>query len=171
MMSHDFTVKLSLDGGYAFTVDWDDPTLPPLRVDEPPPLGVGDGPNAAKLLGAAIAQCLASSFLFCAQKARIVIVDMHAAAHVNVARNDAGRMRVAAVHVQLVPRFADPAARYERCLDLFEDYCTVTASVREAIDVTVEVSGVPTRESVRAALADPLIPGVPVAAITPPAGP
>jgi organic hydroperoxide reductase OsmC/OhrA len=153
-MTNEHVVKLSLDAGYAFTVDWDDPTLAPLKVDEPPPLGSGDGPNAVKLLGAAIAECLASSFLFCAHKARIEVVDMRAVARLRIERGNGGRLRVDHVHVDLAPQFADPAAKYERCLALFEDYCTVTASVRAAIDVTVHVNGVPTRETLAAANAD-----------------
>lgn len=146
-MSHEHNVELSLDEGYAFTVDWNDPALPALRIDEPPPLGGGTGPNAPRLLGAAIAQCLASSFLFCARKARIEVVAMRASARVTIDRVNGGRLRVTGVRVDLAPTFANPAARYDRCLDLFEEYCTVTASVRQGLDVAVFVDGVATKET------------------------
>ena len=33
-----------------------------------------------------------------------------------------------------------PQARLDRCLELFEDFCVVTQSVREGFDVSVEVN-------------------------------
>ena len=44
------------------------------------------------------------------------------------------------VRVRLEP--VVPAAQHERmarCLEVFEDFCIVTASVRQAVDVRVEV--------------------------------
>jgi organic hydroperoxide reductase OsmC/OhrA len=143
-VQQDYTIRLTLDDGYAFTVDFDDPALPLLRVDEPPPLGQGDGPNPIRLLGAAIANCLAASFLFCVRKARIDVDALRATATVHVTRSDTGRLRISGVDVELDPRFAaEPGARVDRCLELFEDFCTVTASVREGITVKATVHGAP----------------------------
>jgi organic hydroperoxide reductase OsmC/OhrA len=142
-MEHEYTVRLSLDGGFSFTVDFDDPALPTLRTDEPRPLGGGDGPNPIKLLAASIANCLAASFLFCTRRAHIEVDDMRATARVRVDRNAGGRLRITSVDVDLDPRFRDPSARVDRCLGLFEDFCTVTASVRDGIDVTTRLAGIP----------------------------
>jgi hypothetical protein len=53
---------------------------PPLRIDEPPPLGEERGPDAAALLGAAVGDCVAASLVFCLRKAR-VNQDFHAPTH------------------------------------------------------------------------------------------
>jgi organic hydroperoxide reductase OsmC/OhrA len=143
MMEREYTVNLTLNSGYAFEVDFGDPSGVTLMVDEPPPLGGGEGPNPVQLLAAAITNCLAASFLFCLRRARIDVEDLRATARVRVARGAGGRMRIAGVDVDLNPRFADPNARMDRCLALFEDFCTVTASVREGIDVTTRMAGVP----------------------------
>ena len=38
-------------------------------MDEPEPMGENSGPNAGKVLAAAIGNCLTASLLFCLQKA------------------------------------------------------------------------------------------------------
>ena len=46
-----------------------------------------------------------------------------------------------ALRVQLAPTVAEAdRSRLARCLELFEDYCVVTESVRDGIDVAVEVA-------------------------------
>jgi organic hydroperoxide reductase OsmC/OhrA len=55
-------------------------------------------------------------------------------------RNDKGRMRIGSVKVVLHPTLDGvPPERMARCLELFEDFCVVTQSVREGIDVEVSV--------------------------------
>jgi organic hydroperoxide reductase OsmC/OhrA len=61
---------------------------------------------------------------------------------VQIARNENKRLRVAGIHVRLSPEL-DAATREKakECLDLFEDFCTVTASIRQGIPVEVKVDG------------------------------
>jgi hypothetical protein len=60
-------------------------------------------------------------------------------------RDERGRLRVGAVDVQIQPETAPAdAGRIGRCLELFEDYCVVTQSVRTGLPVTVEVKPVHT---------------------------
>jgi hypothetical protein len=55
-------------------------------------------------------------------------------------RNSAGRLRIDGIRVKLAPALgADDGSGLERCLEIFEDYCVVTESVREGIAVTVDV--------------------------------
>ena len=55
--------------------------------------------------------------------------------------NEQGRFRVSGIDVDLSPKLTvGDAARLARCEALFEDFCVVTQSVREGIDVKVNVS-------------------------------
>jgi uncharacterized OsmC-like protein len=133
-------VNLSRREGYAFAAGFDNGDWPEITLDEPPPLGSGEGPNPTRVLGAAVGGCLAASLLFCLGKARVAVHDFAAAVEGTVARSDEGRLRITELRVRLAPSVgAADRDRMQRCLSLFEDFCTVTASVRKGIPVHVEV--------------------------------
>lgn len=135
------SVSLDLKSGYHFEADFGQPGVAPLDVDEAAPLGEGKGPNPAQMLAVAVANCLASSLLFCLRKSRIEVEDMDAFATATLARNEKGRLRVTAIDVTLRPQVA-PAdrPRMARCVEVFEDYCPVTAAVRGSLAVRVNVA-------------------------------
>ena len=136
------TAHVELEEGYRFKVDFGD-GRGVLLMDEPAPLGDGSGPNAAAVLGAAVANCLSASLLFCLRKARIDVRNLGADVEVTTSRNERGRLRVSAMRVQLHPELAPGnEGRVERCLELFEDFCVVTEAVRGGIEVDVTV-GIP----------------------------
>ena len=136
-----FTLSVRLYDGFAQTVDFDSGSIPLLAIDEPPPLGAARGPNPVRLLGAAVGGCLGASLLFCLRKARVDVRDLRTIVEGSLTRNDDGRLRVANIRVKLVPTIADSqCAGLERCAELFEDYCIVTESVREGIEIAVEVA-------------------------------
>jgi uncharacterized OsmC-like protein len=138
-----FAISLNRERGYQFLVDWAVVGVGDTLVDEPKPLGEGAGPGPSKLLAAAVADCLASSLLFCLTKARIEVQSLEATARGTIRRNEDGHLRIAAIDVILRPAVAEPdLPRMKRCIDKFEDYCTVTGSIRKAIDVSVEVAPV-----------------------------
>lgn len=145
-----FDISLELRDEYRFDVDFRLPDVPALRMDEPEPLGGGEGPNAARLLAAAVGNCLASSALFCLRKARIPVQAMRVDVRTTLGRNEAGRLRVHDIEVTLHAEVPDDEqARMARCLDLFEDFCLVTESVRKGIQVEVDVEvETPTAEEV-----------------------
>lgn len=136
----DATVTLELEEGYQFRVDFGLPGVPTLVMDEPEPLGEVAGPNAARVLAAAVGNCLSASALYCLKKARVIVHRMRTTVTASFTRNEAGRLRIGGLHVRIEPEVDDAAAgRVRRCLTLFEDYCVVTQSVRDGLDVAVEV--------------------------------
>jgi organic hydroperoxide reductase OsmC/OhrA len=139
-MSEQFEISMELQEGYRFDVDLGLAGGANLVMDEPAPLGQGRGPNAARLLAAAVGNCLSSSALFCLGKARIPVRVMRTVVRTELTRNDAGRMRIGKIDVSLQPEVAEAdRERIGTCLDLFEDFCMVTESVRGGIDVDVIV--------------------------------
>ncbi|HEX9631132.1 MAG TPA: OsmC family protein [Gemmatimonadales bacterium] len=141
MEAQRFRVNLSRRAGYAFAAGFDSGDWPEITLDEPPPLGSGAGPNPTRVLGAAVGGCLAASLLFCLGKARVEVQDFAAAVEGTVARSDGGRLRITELRVTLAPSVHEADRdRMQRCLSLFEDFCTVTASVRKGISVHVEVA-------------------------------
>ena len=135
--THHATVRLTQ--GHAFVAQFTDlPGTPTILFDEPPPLGQGRAPTAAAVLGAAVGNCLAASFAFCLRKARIEPAELTARVATHVVRDERGRFRIGGIDVEITPEFADQATpRTDRCEALFEDFCTVTASVRHGIPVHV----------------------------------
>jgi len=137
----EFTVTLEHLDGYSFRLSFDQPSLVAMTVDEPPPLGKFQGPNPSRLIAGAVANCLAASLLFCLQKTRVDPKGLRAEARGHLARNDRGRLRLGNIDVTLT---LDPGEegrpRLERCLNLFEDYCVVTESIRHGIPVAVRVA-------------------------------
>jgi len=137
------TVVLELEEGYRFRADLGLPGVPPLVLDEPPPLGEGAGPDAARVLAAAVGDCLSASALFCLRKARVEVRGMWTEVSVSFARNEQGRLRIGGIGVRMRPEVAPgDVGRIRRCLEIFEDFCVVTQSVRGGIDVRVEVEPV-----------------------------
>ncbi|HEY8370365.1 MAG TPA: OsmC family protein [Thermodesulfobacteriota bacterium] len=129
--------------GYRFRIRFDQAGVPDLVTDEPPPLGNGEGPNPARLLAAAVGNCLAASLLFCLTRARIEVGGLTATVDATLGRNEQGRLRVTGMRVVLAPEVpAEARDRMARCLEIFESFCIVTESVRKGIDVTVEVEPV-----------------------------
>jgi organic hydroperoxide reductase OsmC/OhrA len=134
--------KISMDcvQDYRFRVRFDREQYADLEMDEPPPLGGDSAPNASRVLAAAIGNCLSASLLFCMRKARANVESLHTEVEVALSRNEKGRLRIAKIDVTIEPRLNDAdRERSRRCLELFEDYCVVTQSVRGGIEVSVSV--------------------------------
>jgi uncharacterized OsmC-like protein len=135
-----FSITMDQIQDYQFRVKFDKEQLPDLMTDEAPPVGHDTAPNPSRLLAAAVGNCLCASFLFSTRKVRANIQGLHATVKVWHARNEQGRLRIGRIKVEIEPKFdAADAPKIERCLGLFEDYCVVTQSVRNGIDVSVTV--------------------------------
>ena len=133
-MEGGFSIELEEVEGYLFNVDFGNTEL---LVDEPPPLGEGKGPNASRLLTAAVANCLSASLTFCLRKFKQEVSGMKTTAKTNLTRNEKGRLRIGSIEVSI--RLAENYDHLDRCLAQFEDFCVVTASVRQGIPVKVRV--------------------------------
>lgn len=133
-----FVIHLEHLQGYVFRTRFDKAQHPDLLVDEPAPLGADSAPNPARILAAAVANCLAASLQFCLAKAGITPTALTAKAQVQLVRNDQNHLRIGWVDVTLNPQVDNPEA-VEACRGLFEDFCVVTESVRQGLDVRVHV--------------------------------
>ena len=137
----EFTLELKWESKLAFTVRWDLPDAPELFTDEPPALGgSGKGPNPSRMIVAGVANCLASSLMFCLQKVRADVKDMRIRAHGTITRNPDGRLRLTHIRVEpLVTMPAEEQVRFARCVGMFEDFCIVTEAVRNGVPIDVQV--------------------------------
>lgn len=139
-----FTLELEQIRDYEFRVRFDWPDVPDLTLDEPPPLGARAGPNASRLLAAAVGNCLSASLLFCLEKSHTPPRSVRSRVTATLVRNEAQRLRIGGLEVVIDLEGTETAgARLARCGALFEEFCVVTASVRQGIpvDVTVRADG------------------------------
>lgn len=137
-----FTIHLEQQEGYQVNVRFDWKRAADLLMDEPPPLGETAGPNASRLLAAAAANCLSASLLYCLAKEEPPAHCLKAEATCILVRNEKKRLRIGGIEVTLIidDQLAD-SARFNRCKELFEDFCVVSASIREGIPIKVELVG------------------------------
>lgn len=140
MENKDFDITLRLEDGFRMAADFGLPGVPELMMDEPPPLGGGQGPNPARLLATALGNCLSASLLFCLHKSRVQVDGLSTRVRGAMVRNERGRWRISTLTVSIhtdVP--AEDQAKLARCVELFEDFCVVGGSIRDGITIDVEV--------------------------------
>jgi uncharacterized OsmC-like protein len=140
-----FKLRIEHVDGYEFRVVFDKETHADLRVDEPKPLGKDSAPNPARLLSAAVASCLSGSLVFCLSKAKVRVEHLETEVTTKLVRNERNRLRIGKLDVTLHPKLAEGSPDLAQCLEVFEDFCVVTESVRSGIevDVAVELDGLP----------------------------
>ena len=135
-----FTIHLEQEEDYAFRVKFDIKKADDILMDEPPPLGERNGPNASRLLAAAAANCLSASLMYCLAKEDVPAHCVKTEATCTMIRNDKKRLRIGRLDVRITA--GDEllqSKKLDRCMTLFEDFCVVTASIRDGIAVGVEV--------------------------------
>ena len=135
-------VKVNLERDMIFKCDLGEITLGDCLIDE---TNKNEsemlGPNAAYLLAMAVLGCLSSSYIFCFRKRDFTVKDLEAEAIVTIFRNEKGFVRVKKIDVNINPTIDSPDMRKRavQCRKMFERYCTITATIREGIDVNVNV--------------------------------
>lgn len=138
-MSDTFQISLARLDGYRFQAEFGD-GIAPLVVDEGPPLGKNAGPSPTRLLATAVASCLSASLVFSLGKSRVEVRSLTARASGTLVRNQEKRLRIGRLDVVLVLGIDDgERAKAGEALARFEDFCTVTASVRQGLPVGVRV--------------------------------
>ncbi len=137
-----FTLTLEQQQGYEFLVKFDWPGVADLVLDEPEPLGAKRGPNAARLVAAAVANCLSASLVFCLQgKFKQKPGPIKAVVTGRLERNERGRYRIEGIDVAIsLSDEAGALQHLDRCGEQFEDFCIVTESIRKGIPVSVKVT-------------------------------
>jgi len=139
MSSSMVRVELTQQQDYRFDIQFGQ-DIPVLVGDEPAPLGGGQGPSPVHLLCAAVGNCLSDSLLFALRKFKQQPEPLRCTVEAEVGRNAEGRMRVLQLQARL--QLGVPAAALEhldRVLSQFEEFCTVTQSVRQGLPVQLEV--------------------------------
>jgi len=107
-----FQVEVEQERDFVFKVDFGLEGVDDLIMDEPEPVGGGIGPNAERLIAAAMGNCLSASLLFCLRKSRVEVSGMKAVVEGVVARNEEGRWRIRELNVELT-RHRQRVGKYE----------------------------------------------------------
>ncbi len=135
-----FTIHLEQREGFQINVHFDWRRVPDLLMDEPPPLGEQAGPNASRMLAAAAANCLSASLLYCVFREEPPANCLSAEATAIMVRNEKKRLRIGGLEIRLIVSDAlKDNPRFARCKGLFEDFCVVSASIRQGIPMKVAV--------------------------------
>jgi uncharacterized OsmC-like protein len=138
-MSEPISVTITRQGNYQFLVDFG-PDIAKIVADEPAPLGATAGPSPSQLLAAAVANCLSASLLFALAKFREDPGPLTATAICEIGRNEKNRLRVTGIKVTMTLGVApESLSHLDRALAQFEDFCTVSQSVRSGIPFTVTI--------------------------------
>lgn len=137
-----FDIKLEQLQDYQFKVEFDREYEHELITDESGPLGKDIGPSPARMLAVSIGNCLASSLVYCLSRKGEKVEGLVATVHLEVVRNEQKRLRVGKIDVTLKAPVGRESKALQDCLDTFEDFCTITQSVRAGINVNVNVEAV-----------------------------
>ena len=135
-----FNVSMTREKDFVFKVDFGLENFD-FTMDEPEPVGGNTGPNASKVLAAAMGNCLTASLMFCLNKARAEVGGIETNVEGKMRRNEKGRWRISEINVEISPEIDmdDFSSQYDRCFKLFEDFCIVSKSIEEGIPINVEV--------------------------------
>ncbi|MBS0519716.1 MAG: OsmC family protein [Proteobacteria bacterium] len=138
-MTDTVSVTLTRQSNYKFLVDYG-AGMPAAVMDEPPPLGAGEGPSPVHALASAMASCLSASFVFALGKFKEDPGPLTMTATCTVGRNERNRLRVTGVDLTLTLGTSPQSLPHlERALVQFEDFCTVSQSIRAGIPYTLKV--------------------------------
>lgn len=138
MEKNEFSISLKLVENYLFNIDFGE--FGNLLADEPEPMGGGEGPSPAALLAASVANCLCASLLFAVRKYKEDPGAIAAKITGTMDRVD-GMLRVTHFDVQISLGVEGASlVNIDKVLSQFENFCTITQSVRRGIEIDVSVN-------------------------------
>jgi uncharacterized OsmC-like protein len=111
----------------------------PVLTDEPDPVGSNAGPSTPSMLAMAVGHCLSASLVETLRHAGIYVKALTTEAIAVVTPNAEGNPRIKQINVTIRPVLDKASGNIQRCIDVFENYCTVCQSIRPAIPVHVDV--------------------------------
>jgi uncharacterized OsmC-like protein len=136
-----FRVDVGYERDFVFNASFGLEGVDNLIMDELEPVGGGLGPDASRLLAAAVGNCLSASLLFCLRKSRVEISGMNTVVEGIIARNEEGRWRIRELVVEISPDVRkDQEEKLERCIEIFEQFCITSQSVKQGIPLNVNVN-------------------------------
>jgi uncharacterized OsmC-like protein len=135
------TVELEQREKYRFEATYPGQPFGPLTLDEPAPLGGSAGPSPVHSLATAVGHCMSSTLVNTLERAHVPVSTLHTVVEVEVGRNEKGRLRVRrlALQIQTAPLKEEDRERFDHCVAIFEDFCTVSGAVREGIPIATTV--------------------------------
>jgi uncharacterized OsmC-like protein len=137
MSAEDSHTELQQVEKYQFTVAFADAPFFGFTVDEAPPVGRDRGPNPVQALAVAVGHCMSSTLVNTLERARVPVTPLHTTVRATVGVNEKGRRRVRRLSIEIATRPLDEAdrGRFDRCVEIFPDFCTVSGAVREGIPI------------------------------------
>jgi organic hydroperoxide reductase OsmC/OhrA len=137
MSSSDARTDLTQVERYQFNVVFADAPFPGITVDEPPPTGQDRGPNPVQALAMAVGHCMSSTLVSTLERAHVQVTPIRTTVRATVGVNAKGRRRVRHLEVELItqPIEESDRSRFDHCVEIFADFCTVSGAVREGIPI------------------------------------
>ena len=137
-----FEISIDQVDAYEFRVKFDKEQYAPMSMDEPAPLGKDTAPNAARMLAAAVGNCLSASLLFASKRPGLNLGPIHTEVKVEIVKNENRRLRIGKISVVIDPHLQPEDLEKARAVaQVFEDFCTVSASVRQGILIETSIKG------------------------------
>ena len=117
----------------------------PTVLDEPAPTGGNVGPGPILTLATAVGHCMSSTLVSTLERAHVAVAPLRTAVSVEVGRNERGRLRVRRLSLEIStrPLHEEDRTRFDHCVAIFEDFCTVSGAVREGIRIDTRVAPAP----------------------------
>lgn len=138
-MTEAISVTITRQEKYKFLVDFGG-TIPQSVADLSPPLGDGAGPTPEHLLAAAVANCMSASYVFAHAKYKEDPGPVTTTVTCEMGRNDKNRVRITNLAIDITLGVApETLGHLERTLATFEEFCTVSQSVKAGIPLAVTV--------------------------------